>query len=366
MAFFLAGCCCCRFPQSNSNDEVFETPENNNTSAPVSVDVDVKKETSISQYQLVSVAHGTQPSKDYLVIDLSGGPQAPEYPMFESTIAPNLEDDACRTNLLWLRRINKGAFTMGSLDGEQLSRTQDGGRFPHRRNEMPHQVELTQTYYIGVYEVTQKQYELVMGGNPSKHLGDMRPVEQVSYDDLRGSSGKQAWPTFGHSVDSVTFFGKLRAKTGLVFDLPTEAQWEYACRAGTTTALNSGKNLTAVDECPNMAEVGRYRRNCSDGKGGYSEHTKVGSYLPNAWGLYDMHGNVWEWCLDWYSDYLLAPQTNPEGPDSSICTHRVVRGGSWKYNYAQNCRSAIRDDIYFPSDRSDDGGFRVVIFLLDK
>ena len=281
-------------------------------------------------------------TKAYLVINLENW----SYDFRDG--GPNLSGDACRTTELWLRRIPKGTFTMGSPEDE-LGRSS---------NETQHQVTLTQDYYIGVFEMTQKQYELVMGSNPSSYKGDTRPVENVSYNDLRGASaeGGAGWPEKGHTVDAGSFFGVLRTKTGLCFDLPTEAQWEYACRAGTTTALNSGKNLTSTDECPNMAEVGRYYYNCNDGKGGYGEHTKVGCYLPNAWGLYDMHGNVWEWCLDWRGDYPASAVTDPAGADSG--SYRVTRGG-W-YRYARNCRSAYRGGNSHPSLRDDYLGFRLV------
>ena len=160
----------------------------------------------------------------------------------------------------------------------------------------------------------------------------------------------------------------LRTKTGLLFDLPTEAQWEYACRAGTTTALNSGKNLTAEGKCPNMAEVGRYDGKQGDGRGGYSQHTKVGCYLPNAWGLYDMHGNVSEWCLDWLGDYPTEAVADPAGADWG--DYRVRRGGSWINGYAGACvcRSACRAGDYpryphsvnVPWDCIDYYGFRLV------
>ena len=290
----------------------------------------------------------------YAVVDLSGGPDAASYPMRYTNTSPNLDDDTCRTTELWLRRIPKGTFIMGSPEGEV-------GRW----YEKQHQVTLTQDFYIGVFECTQKQWELVMGGdNPAIYEGDCRPVARVSYNMIRGSSetAGAGWPTYGHAVDASSFMGKLQTKTGLTFDLPTEAQWEYACRAGTTTALNSGKNLTSTDQDVNMDEVGRYYFNQSDGKGGYSQHTKVGSYLPNAWGLYDMHGNVEEWCLDWYlyGSYGTEALVDPQGPDTG--SYRVVRGGYWS-DYAQNCRSAHR---YHTSHGSDGNGFRVLCLPLGR
>ena len=283
---------------------------------------------------------------DYLVVNLNTGAVTP------STTGPDLSNDTCRTTELWLRRIPKGTFTMGSPKGE-VGRDSD---------ETQHQVTLTEDFYIGIFEITQKQYSLIQGRNPSNYKGDTRPVEYVSYNAIRGtgSTTGAGWPSYGHAVDSGSFLGKLRAKTGKTFDLPTEAQWEYACRAGTTTALNTGKNLTSTDQDSAMDEAGRYGCNENDSKGGYSSnHTKVGSYLPNAWGLYDMHGNVIEWCLDWYkSDPGSSAVTDPVGASSG--SNRVLRGGSWS-NIAQNCRSAVRS-LGNPSNNSINYfGFRVVL-----
>ena len=286
---------------------------------------------------------------DYLVVNLNTGA------VTSSSTGPDLSDDACRTTELWLRRIPKGSFIMGSPEDE-VGRDSD---------ETQHQVTLTEDFYIGVFEITQKQYSLIYGSNPSTNKGDTRPVEYVSYNTIRGtvSTAGAGWPAYGHAVDSGSFLGKLRAKTGKTFDLPTEAQWEYACRAGTTTALNTGKNLTSTDRDSAMDEAGRYGYNQNDGKGGYSSsHTKVGSYLPNAWGLYDMHGNVWEWCLDWYKfDLGSSAVTDPKGLKSD--STRVLRGGSWSsYADAQDCRSASRnsDSAAFYNYGSY-SGFRVVL-----
>ena len=310
---------------------------------------------NLSEYEqdLDPTIADTDPDKAlYIVVDLTDGPKAERYPVRYTNSQPNLDNDACRTTQLWLRRIPKGTFTMGAPMDEL-------GRYTR---ETPHTVTLTQDYYIGVFECTQRQWNLIMGNNQSRYKGDCRPVDSIDYDSIRGTSptAGAGWPEFAHSVDATSFMGKLKAKTGLTFDLPTEAQWEYACRAGTTTAFNSGKNMTDLNgQDAAMAEVGRYYYNESDGKGGYSsKHTKVGSYLPNAWGLYDMHGNVQEWCLDrWYNyGYGTEDVVDPCGPVTGEL--RVLRGGSWQKT-ARLCRSAFKDgDV--PYDIYNSTGFRIV------
>ncbi len=279
----------------------------------------------------------------YMVVDVSSGTNATSYPVtYLNQVPEGGWTDEYKTTKIVLRFIESGTFMMGSPEDE-LGRSD---------NEDSHQVTISRPFYIGVFEVTQKQWELVMGSNPSYHRGNARPVDDVSYNDIRGSSNGAKWPA-SSDVDTTSFMGKLRAKTGLsTFDLPTEAQWEYACRAGTTTALNSGKNLTAEYECPNMAEVGCYYHNNSGG------HSVVGKYKPNARGLYDMHGNVWEWCLDWsLSNLGKTAITDPVGATSG--SSRLIRGGGW-YNDAQYCRSATRSIEYSSSGYSDYGlGFRL-------
>ena len=287
----------------------------------------------------------------YAVVDLSGGKDADHYPVRFTNTPPNLNDDICRTTELWLRWIPKGTFIMGSPESES-------GRYG---DETQHKVTLTQDYYIGVFECTQKQWELVMGGNPSEYKGDCRPVDDVSYNMIRGT-GAQAgsgWPMYGHAVNATSFMGRLQKKTGLIFDLPTEAQWEYACRAGTTTPFNSGNNLPlTLSYSDIMNEMGRYFGNQSDGKGDYTTgHAKVGSYLANDWGLYDMHGNVYEWCLDWLDlNNETTAKTDPVGPTTG--SYRMIRGGSWGDD-APYCRSAYRS-AYYPSGSSYYFGFRVL------
>jgi len=264
---------------------------------------------------------------EYQVIDLSGGASASSYPVSTLSAEPKGGwTDEYKTTKLVLRRIEAGTFLMGEPPFAESQR-----------------VTLTEPYYIGVFEVTQKQWELVMGKRPSYFTNDKyyasRPVEQVSYSAIRGGSKGLRWPG-SSEVDATSFLGALRKKTGLSFDLPTEAQWEYACRAGTTTDFNDGSSKTG-SSCVNMNRVGRYWYN---GGNLYSVSVttsggtaKVGSYVPNAWGLYDMHGNVWEWCLDRYG--TLAYGTDPKGTTSSSA--RVARGGCW-YGSALMCTSYIR------------------------
>ncbi|MCL1887537.1 MAG: formylglycine-generating enzyme family protein [Kiritimatiellaeota bacterium] len=286
----------------------------------------------------------------YKVVDLSAGPDADTYPVRDSDVPPDIERNVNRTTELWLRYAPPGKFMMGSPADE-------AGR---AINEHLHEVTLTAGFYIGVFEVTQRQWELVMGANPSTHKDDTHPVETVSYQDIRGKPQTARWPE-NDVVDDGTFMDRLRKRTGLHFDLPLEAQWEYACRAGVTNAFNNGASLTATpleeEEDPAMNKLGRYEMNHGDGRG--EKHVSVGFYAPNAWGLYDMHGNVAEWCRDAYLVYPRdnAPRTDPVG-DPNPRLSRVLRGGHWE-SLAQFCRSAKRESI--PSDlKSPNYGLRVV------
>ena len=214
--------------------------------------------------------------------------------------------------------ISPGKFMMGSPAGEK-DRSND---------ETQHEVTLSKPFYIGKYAVTQEQYEKVMGANPSNFKGAKNPVETVSWDDAQD------------------FCKKLSATSGKTVRLPTEAEREYACRAGSTTAFCFGDNENG------LADYAWYASN-SD-----SKTHPVGEKKPNAWGLYDMHGNVFEWCQDWYGDYPAGAATDPQGAAQGA--GRVLRGGCWGVA-PRYCRSAFRDDNY-PVGRLDGHGlgFRVV------
>ena len=270
--------------------------------------------------------------KAYCVIDLSNGATATSYPVSYLDSCPVAGwSEEYKTTKILLRRIEPGTETVG-------------GTKP---------VTLTKPFYVGVFEVTQKQYEQVMGKNPSQYKGDTRPVEDVSWNDIRGNSAEYNWPD-SKNVSSASFIGILRAKTGLDFDLPTESQWEYACRAGTSSDYNNGAS-SEID----LKILGRYSGNKSDGRGGYSEHTQVGSYAPNAWGLYDMHGNVYEWCLDWYGS-LNGDQAS-DWPGVSAGSLRVLRGGYWGSD-AGSAESSDRDGGT-PSYGNFNFGFRLSMTL---
>jgi len=307
-------------------------------------------------------AGGGDEPEGYLVVDLSGGVNATNYPVsYLASVPTGGWTDEYKTSKLVLRAIAPGTFTMGSPEDENGRRT----------NEAPHQVTLTHSYYIGVFELTQRQWELVMGDRPSAFSNTVayaaRPVERVSFNQIRGAELGSYWPQM-NTVDETSFMGRLRAKTGRLFDLPTEAQWEYACRAGTTTAFNSGKNIVAGVDA-NMAEVGRYYYNSGAYNNSWDRNgtdetgtAKLGSYLPNAWGLYDMHGNVGEFCLDWYPNENLSAATDPVGLETG--SGRYLRGGTWG-NYSDHNRSATRNSAMAPSTVSFQRGFRPVVNFSD-
>ena len=279
----------------------------------------------------------------YIAIDLSGGTAATHYPIeYLDEIPGGTWSDEYKTSKLVLRHIPAGSFIMGS-------RATD---YPGAVNTNLHMVTLTKDFYMGVFEVTQRQWELVMGNRPSAFTNEScyatRPVDYVSHDDMRGAVLGRGWPN-SKEVDADSFIGKIRMKSGLIgLDLPTEAQWEYACRAGTVTALNNGKNITAsTTSCPNAASVARYVGNSNSGQIEQNitrdmnfaldvGTAKSGSYEPNKWGLYDMHGNVWEVCLD--CDELI--NTASIDPVGSLTTNdwRQIRGGGYR-NTAEMLRS---------------------------
>lgn len=220
--------------------------------------------------------------------------------------------------------IPPGQFVMGSPLGEEW----------HRNDEIQHHVTLTKAFYMGATEVTQGQWKVLMGENPSFFTGDGLPVDTITWEQ------------------AAEFCRKLSKKEGTLYRLATEAQWEHACRAGTTTPFHTG-NTISTDQA-------NYDGNHTYGagkKGAFREMTtQVGTFAANSWGLHDMHGNVWEWCSDWYGEYSRAEVSDPTGPAEG--QFRVIRGGTW-VNFPAVCRSANRGKTV-PISWNFHFGFRVV------
>jgi formylglycine-generating enzyme len=225
-------------------------------------------------------------------------------------------------DMLW---VKPGTFEMGSPSSEK----------DREDDETLHTVTLTQGFHLGKHEVTQSQWGKVMGSNPSRFKGVSRPVEAVSWHSVTSFCDKL--------TASERAAGRLPA--GMTYQLPTEAQWEYACRGGTKTTFSFGDELTAKDANYAYDGLGRGLQRTSD----------VGEYPANGWGFHDMHGNVWEWCADWYGDYPAGAARDPVGPADG--SGRVLRGGSWDLT-ADFARSAFRDRAG-PADSDFNLGFRL-------
>ena len=218
-----------------------------------------------------------------------------------------------------LQPIAPGSFIMGSPEHEK----------DRKPTETEREITISREFYIGVYEVTQAEYEAVMGHNPAREKGATLPVDHVTWHD------------------AVAFCDKLTAQeSGMRYRLPTEAEWEYACRAGTATRYYWGDD-------PELASIGAHAFYKANSGGKTHE---VGQKKPNPWGLHDMNGNVWEWCQDWMGPYVPDETKDPGGAVSG--EGKVCRGGCWAYD-ASRCRSAERNDA--PADSVHVNlGFRVV------
>jgi len=234
--------------------------------------------------------------------------------------------------------IPAGTFIMGSPTSEPGRST----------TEIQHEVTLTKAIYVSTYEVPQSEWQAVMGWNTSYFSGANRPVEQVTWYDAVSYCNQRSTLdgyTPAYTIAGATYSGNHITNATVTWNqaangyrLLTEAEWEYACRATSTTAFCNGGITVAGYVCspldPNLDQVGWYCGNSP------STTQDVGGKAANAWGLKDMHGNVWEWCWDWYGTYPAGPLTDPTGPASG--SNRVDRGGGWE-TYARTCRSAFRD-----------------------
>lgn len=303
------------------------------------------------------VAWATNAPPDYMVVDLQNPGTVRYYSSAESLPGGSVTCEVYKTNHLLLRKI-----PAAGVEWNMGSNTKEPGR---AANETIHRVKLSNDYYIGVYEVTRRQYYLITGNTPSTsavYAGDnpdQCPVDSLKWVDLRSSGS--IWPANGHAVGSGSALALLRGlANGIPFDLPTEAQWEYACRAGSGYAYNVGG-----DEQSDMEQAGWCKENAGqDANGKYCVHA-VGGKRQNDWGLFDMHGNVSEFCLDYIDgDYSVTDEVtvDPKGLESA--TYRVRRGGDRGRPYSF-CRSAQRLDAG-PNGCEDYYGFRVACEAVAK
>jgi formylglycine-generating enzyme required for sulfatase activity len=223
--------------------------------------------------------------------------------------------------------IAPGTFLMGSPK-EEKEREDD---------EIQHKVTFNRGIYMAIHPVTQEEWIATMGTNPSRHTGEKNlPVEWVSWDDCQ------------------QFIKKLRNKDNKLYRLPTEAEWEYCCRAGTTTPFHFGETIS-TDQANYQGDY-----TYANGKEGVNREktTPVGRFPANAWGLHDMHGNVFQWCQDWYGSVPQNDTVDPQGPEKG--KHRVMRGGSW-LDYPKYCRSAFRGSDA-PRSSGKNAGLRLCFF----
>lgn len=284
-------------------------------------------------------------SNVYMVVDVSEGNGAESFPVRYTLNPPDLSDSACRTSQIWLRRCEPGTFLQGTTAATDA--------FARQSNEAQHQVTFTKAFFAGVFLVTERQWTRVLGGNPP--LGNNwaeggwgYAVNNVSIQMIRGSDNNDPenpyyWPN-SDLVSPTNFMGVLRNKTGMSrFDLPTESQWEYACRAGTPGPWNNGiltPNGTEEEVGTNLTRIAWYFENS-----GNSKYHNVGEKIPNAWGLYDMHGLESEWCLDRYESLvaITGPCVGERGCDGGTSgDKRIMRGGNYTLTLAGEAWNGAR------------------------
>jgi len=281
---------------------------------------------------------------EYMALSLVS-PRTAMYYTSAEAVPDGVQDAKYKTEYLLMRRIPAAnvVWRMGAPATELRDSNISAA------SETPHQVSLSKDYYIGVYPITKQQYRYMMAHDPSTYpVGAERfkPITSMSYNGLRGTT--YSWPSDGHSVATTSVLGKLQALTGFTtMDLPTDAQWEFACRAGTGSALYDGHELENAGTSTYVNQLAVYQ-------GHGNTLAVVGTCQPNGWGLYDMYGNIWEYCLDWYQENLTGVDANT-GPSTG--SNRIRRGACYS-NTAGYCRSAMR--LAIGADNIGDTlGFRV-------
>ncbi len=304
----------------------------------------------------VLTAWATNAPPDYMVVDLTKE-NTWRYYASSNDVPYGVGHSIYKTGKMVFRRVPAAyvPFSMGTTPGEI-------GYYSGQATNSPlHEVMLTADYYIGIYEVTQSQWSNVyaragasgVSAVPSwfKQYADssMRPVEMVGHLYIRGARPTYNWPSTGHSVDPDRWMGKFRSFTGVFADFPTEAQWEFACRAGTTTEFNDGTSIHT-----NVAWSGANSQapSWSNANVKVVQTHPVGLLRPNAWGIYDMHGNVAEWCLDWYNASAadkLVDAIDPKGSEQGDASWgtwyvRSDRGGSYNWTVT-NSRNGTFDSL---------------------
>ena len=295
---------------------------------------------------------------DYLVVNLEKQDTYRYYTCTNAFPLGGLANDAYRSTLLVMRRIPAAGTTarQGATYWERRNRATD---VSHAVSPA-HLVSFTNDFYMSVYHLTHKQAHVIWPGVPQPWSagGDFAVFSVAKWADVRGACTSGAaydWPSKGHAVDPNSLLGRLRELSGIEFDLPTEAQWEFACRAGTETCWNNGS-----DEVADASQVAVCGLSNDQGYG----YSPVGTKKPNAWGLYDMHGLIWDMCLDWWdpSPSVEGIQVDPVGPSGQTAAGgegRVRRGGSWSLSPANGTRAASRMNGGITSE-SNYNGWRLV------
>lgn len=291
---------------------------------------------------------------DYMVVDCAGKSNVTYY-VDAASVPLGVTNDLYKTTKMVLRKIPAKDVTwkMGSPTTETERTQVDGPTY-----EVRHNVTLTEDYYMGIYPVTQGQYLSFIGSNPSLYNSSkcadwrLHPVERVSYNSIRGNHDVAPWCGNNPNHGVTNSLLVIRNATGIKFDLPTDAQWEYACRAGTSTAFNNGTD--SIEGYSLSERVGWTSENSSG-----TTHA-VGLLKPNAWGLYDMHGNTYDWCLDWNGALnTTTAVTDPAGPATKPSHNAKIRRGGSYYGNQARARSAAHGN-YDAGSNTDTIGFRLV------